>query len=87
VAHRLSSLCSVAVMLFGVRWQALRDTAFLRSASRDFPNQLALNAPEVHTAVEKAPSQLRSAGAVQNALVETQPPINLAAVSLHAMKS
>jgi hypothetical protein len=29
----------------------------------------------------KAPSSLRSAGAVQNALVETQPPINLAATN------
>jgi len=36
-----------AVMLFGLRWQAQRDTAFLRSASRDFANQLALNAREV----------------------------------------
>src|SRR6266576_2698452 len=34
-------------MLFGLRWQAQRDTAFLRSASRDFANQLALNAREV----------------------------------------
>ncbi len=81
MAHRLSSLCSVAVMLFGVRWQAQRDTAFLCSASRDFANQLALNAPEVHTGVEKAPSLLRFAGAVQNALVEAQRPINPAEAS------
>jgi len=58
------------------------DTAFLRSASRAFANRLALNAPEDHTAVEKAPSPLRFAGAVQNALVETQRPINLAGVGL-----
>jgi hypothetical protein len=31
-------------MLFGVRWQAQRDTAFLRSTSRIFANQLALDA-------------------------------------------
>src|SRR5439155_25482806 len=34
-------------MVFGLRWQAQCDTAFLRSASRDFANQLALNAREV----------------------------------------
>ena len=33
----------------------------------------------------KAPASLRFAGAVQNALVETQPPISLAAMSLSAM--
>jgi hypothetical protein len=44
-----------------------------------FAGQLALNVPEDQIAVEKAPSSLRSAGAVQNALVETQPPTNLAA--------
>jgi hypothetical protein len=31
-------------MPFGVRWQARRDTAFLRSTSRIFANQLALDA-------------------------------------------
>jgi hypothetical protein len=37
---------------------------------RGFANQLALKAPDGHTAVEKAPSSLRFAGAVKNALVE-----------------
>jgi len=35
--------------------------------------------PRLNTALEKAPSSLRFAGAVQNAFIETQkPPINLA---------
>jgi hypothetical protein len=67
-----------AVMLFGLRWQAQRDTAFLRSASRDFANQLALNAREVTPPWKKRHGNC-FAGAGQNAFVETQkPPITLA---------
>jgi len=43
-----------AVMLFGLRWQAQRDTAFLRSALRDFANQRALNAPEAQHRLGKS---------------------------------
>jgi hypothetical protein len=67
-----------AVMLFGLRWQAQRDTAFLRSASRDFANQLALKAREVTPPWKKRHGNC-FAGAGQNAFVETQkPPITLA---------
>ena len=53
-----------------MRWEAERHTAFLlRKGKR----------------VGKAPSSLRFAGAVQNALVDTPAPINLAAMSLHAI--
>src|SRR5437763_17080663 len=66
-------------MLFGLRWQAQRDTAFLRSASRDFANQLALNAREVTPPWKKCNGNCALPGAVQNAFVETQKaPINLA---------
>jgi len=52
-----------------VRWEAERHTAFL---------------PRKSLARGKSAVALRFAGAVQNALVEIQAPINLAAVSLHA---
>jgi len=68
-----------AVMLFGLRWQAQRDTAFLRSASRDFANQLALNAREVTPPWKKRHGNCALPAQFQNAFIETQkPPINLA---------
>jgi len=79
VAHRLSSLCSVAVMLFGVRWQAQRDPLSSLSFA-GLRESTGAQCAECHIAVEKAPSQLRfalrqaqglepveTAGAVQNA--------------------
>src|SRR5207253_3260273 len=66
-------------MLFGLRWQAQRDTAFLRSASRDFANQLALNAREVTPPWKKRHGNCAlPAQSKMRLLRRKNPPINLA---------
>ncbi|PYL86466.1 MAG: hypothetical protein DMF23_00850 [Verrucomicrobia bacterium] len=51
--------------IFGLRWQAQRDTALLSFASRAFAHQPDAQYARGHTATGKVPSSLRFACAVQ----------------------